>query len=72
MTRNEVIELLMRRDSISFEEAYQYVMECANHITELFNENYKLPPYQLYEYATEIIADELGLEPDYLDAVLNV
>lgn len=72
MNRNELINTLARRDNITFEEAYESVMECADAINAILEDSDNLPPYQLYDLATEILADELGLEPDYLDVVLDL
>lgn len=71
MTRNELIDTLVRRDNITFEEAYESVMECADTINAILKDS-DIPPYQLYNLATEILADELGLEPDYLDVILDL
>ncbi len=37
MNRNELIDTLTRRDNITFEEAYQSVMECADAINAILN-----------------------------------
>jgi hypothetical protein len=52
-----VIEIIMRRESISFEDAKEMVMDCRDAILE---------GLELGEDPEEIIAQELGLEPDYL------
>lgn len=72
MTRTELVNILARRDNITFEEAYESVMECADAINAILEDNDNIPPYQLYDLATEILADDLGLEPDYLDVVLDL
>ena len=72
MTRDELIDTLVRRDNITFEEAYESVMECADAINAILEDNDNISPYQLYDLAAEILADELGLEPDYLDVVLDL
>jgi len=52
-----VIEIIMRREGISFEDAKEMVTDCRDAILEGF---------ELGEDPEEIIAQELGLEPDYL------
>jgi len=53
----KVIEIIMRRESISFEDAREMVTDCRDAILE---------GLELGEDPEEIIAQELGLEPDYL------
>lgn len=50
----EVIRILMRRDGLSAEEAKERIEE----VREMINDN----PFE----AEEILADELGLELDYI------
>ena len=71
MTRKELVELIAQRDGISFEEAFQCVEDCAEQLSELFDEDYNESPYTLYETATDIMRNTLGLEPDYLDILLE-
>jgi len=52
-----VIEIIMRREGISFEDAKEMVTDCRDAILE---------GLELGEDPEEIIAQELGLEPDYL------
>ena len=52
---NKVVEILMRRDGLTEDEAKEEIKEC---LEELMNGN---------EYALE---DILGLENDYLDYIL--
>lgn len=52
-----VIQIIMRREGISFEDAKEMVIDCKNAILE---------GIELGEDPEEIIAQELGLEPDYL------
>lgn len=55
---NEIIELLMRRDGISQQEARGMYEDCKAEIYDAFNGTSVLEP-------DEILASELGLEPDY-------
>ena len=54
-----IIHLLMRRDNISYIEAMNAYNECKAEIDDALNGTSCLDP-------EEILADELGLEPDYL------
>lgn len=56
---NEIIELLMRRDGISQQEAKEMYDGCRIDIHEAFEGIFPFDP-------EEILASELGLEPDYL------
>lgn len=56
---NEIIELLMRRDGISYIDAMNAYDECKEEIDDAFNGTSDLDP-------EKVLADELGLEPDYL------
>lgn len=56
---NEIIELLMKRDGMNRTEAMNAYDECKSEIYDAFNGTSILDP-------EEILADELGLEPDYL------
>lgn len=56
---NEIIELLMRRDGISQQEAREMYEECKAEMYDAFNCTSCLEP-------DEVLASELGLEPDYL------
>ena len=57
---NEIVEILMRRDGISREDAKAQVRECRR---RLHDEALETGDYEL---AVDIIAEELGLEPDYI------
>ena len=59
---NEIIEILMRRDQISEEEAWSMVNQCQEELNYIIGAG---GPY-IYEEAEEFLADYLGLEPDYL------
>ena len=60
---NEIINILMKRDSISYREARAIVEQCIKDLEEAFATGD-------YELATDIIAYDLGLEPDYLECFL--
>lgn len=60
----EIIEILMRRDGISWLEAANMVEECQNEILEAIADNAS------YDDVADIIADMLGLEPDYMDCFI--
>lgn len=60
----EIIDILMRRDGISENEANAILADC---IDELRGAVYR----GNYTEAEDIVADYLGLEPDYLDIILN-
>lgn len=60
----EIIEILMRRDGISWLEAANMVEECQNEILEAIADNAS------YDDIADIIADMLGLEPDYMDCFM--
>ena len=57
----EIIKILMRRDGISWLEAANIVEECQNEIFKAIADNAS------YDDIADIIADMLGLEPDYMD-----
>lgn len=56
----EIVKILMRRDGISEEEAWNYVRECQEEI------NYVIEHDGSITEVEDVIADILGLEPDYL------
>lgn len=60
----EIIEILMRRDGISWLEAVNIVEECQNETLEAIANNAS------YDDVADIVADMLGLEPDYLDVLI--
>lgn len=65
---NEIVEILMRRDGISRREAIAWVKDVQEMINEVIAEDSN--SYIQYEEVCDILRDELGLEPDYLDAFL--
>ena len=65
MELNDIIELISKRDGISYEEAAIWVKNCQDELAEICNsEN---PSLEDAEYC---VADFLGLEPDYLEVLL--
>lgn len=59
---NRVVEILMKRDGVSEEEARALVRETRDELIMLDN------PFE----ADEIIENYLGIEPDYLEDILYV
>ena len=59
---NKVVEILMKRDGISEDEARTLVRETRDELIMLDN------PFE----ADEIIENYLGLEPDYLEDILYI
>ena len=57
---NRVIDILMKRDDIEYEDARNLVKETKDEIIS--------NPFD----ANEIIKDYLGLEPDYLEDILLI
>lgn len=61
----EIINILMRRDGISENEAYNLVEECREEIETAIAGS-------RYMEAEDIIASYLGLEPDYIMDLIDV
>lgn len=61
---NRVVKILMKRDCIPYEDAYDIVQETKEMILALKDDG-------IMEY-DDIIADNLELEPDYLDDILSL
>lgn len=59
---NRVVEILMKRDGVSEEEARTLIRETRDELIMLDN------PFE----ADEIIENYLGLEPDYLEDILYI
>ena len=59
---NKVVKILMRRDGITREAAEEEVARTREMILNCGG---------CFEEASEIIADELGLEPDYIMDILG-
>ena len=64
MGMTSVANILVTRDGISQQEALDRVKECRRRIEE------EVLPTGDYEVMVDIIADELGLEPDYMFDIL--
>ena len=67
---DRIVNILMRRDGISREEAFEIVNECRELIDEVLNSDEYPSPYMQYEEIAQILQEELGLEPDYIDDFL--
>ena len=61
--RQPIVETLMRRDNISREEAKEQVKAFKADLMEAIESGD-------YNYAHDMIMDDLGLEPDYLDELI--
>ena len=55
----EIIEILMRRDEVAYEEAKEMYLECKEAIMEAIDND------EIFE-VEDILRSELGLEPDYI------
>lgn len=61
---NKVVKILIERDGISYQDAYDMVKETKDMLLELDMDD-------LLEY-DDIIPDNLELEPDYLEDILSL
>ena len=61
---DEIIQILMRRDNISKNEARNLVERCQAEIDDALCHMNGI--YATYDTVTDIIESILGLEPDYL------
>lgn len=59
----EIIEILMKRDGISVNEAENLIEDCSEEMESAIMRGN-------YQECEDILASYLGLEPDYLDAFL--
>ena len=62
---NRVVEILMERDKISEKEATRQVAETAAEIQNAM-------AYEAFEAIEDIVADNLGLEMDYIEDILAI
>ena len=62
---DELISILMRRDDLTEEEAYRVVEDCVDSVRTAIGQ------YASISEIEDIVAYDLGLEPDYLDIILN-
>lgn len=56
----EIIQILMRRDGMTYDEARRYLKEVREEIAEAIENQAPI------EEIEDIIMSELGLEPDYI------
>ena len=61
----EIIEILMKRDGLSFDNASDVVNDLREQLTLMVDEGSGLTEIEDY------FSDELGLEPDYLFEILD-
>lgn len=66
-TIDDIVSLLMRRDGISENEAWHLVKECREELDFLLANS----DYAPYEEATDIVANYLSLEPDFIPLLLE-
>lgn len=60
----DIINLIAKRDGISYNEAAACVHECQEEISYIMADN------PTYEAVADCIADVLGLEPDYMEILM--
>ena len=65
---NKIIEIIMKREGLVEADAYEY---CEDAIMEVQNLYYS-EPEQGVEELEDILSQELGLEPDYLQDLLEL
>lgn len=63
-TVEDIIQLISRRDNISYIEAMNTVNECMEEMEEAVAQGY-------WQEAEDILMAYLGLEPDYLDILMT-
>lgn len=56
---NEIIRILMRRDGVTYDEAKEMYLDCKSELIDAIAGTSCLDP-------EEVLASELGLEPDYI------
>ena len=66
---NDIVRLIERRDGISNDEAFGLVQDVRDELWDI--NQYSTDPIVAYEECVEILQSELGLEPDYLDILLE-
>lgn len=59
----EIVKILMRRDNISENEAWNFIIDCQEEMNDAIMRGN-------YQECEDILASYLGLEPDYLDYFL--
>ena len=65
----DIVKLIERRDGISQEEAYQIVSDVRAELKEIIS--YESSPFYAYELAADLLRSELGLEPDFLEILVE-
>ena len=65
---NKIIAIIMQREGLDETEAHEY---CEDAIMEVHN-LYYTEPEQGVEELEDILSQELGLEPDYLQDLLKL
>ena len=65
-----IVKIIMKRDDISENEAWNLVEECRAELQDLIAHADIYPSLSLYEAATDILNDYLSLEPDYLEFLI--
>lgn len=63
MNMKEIVDILMRRDHITENEAWSIIEDCQEEMEEAIARGN-------YQECEDILASYLGLEPDYLDFFL--
>ena len=61
----ELVKLIVKRDGISENEAYEICEQCRHDILHAIDKNCEI------EEVEDILMDWLGLEPDYLMDLMN-
>lgn len=56
---NEIINILMNRDGVTYDEAKEMYLDCRSEMMDAIAGTNCLDPL-------EVLASELGLEPDYI------
>lgn len=62
---DDIVRLIKKRDNLSLTEARIIVDECVNEVDKALENGASL------EELEDIVKDWLGLEPDYLEIILN-
>lgn len=70
MDKQEIVEILMRRDGITESEAWAIVENCQEEIDDIFNNVHNA--YSMYEAVSEVLQSQLGLESDFIEYFIQV
>lgn len=68
MTKKDIIKILMKRDDLTKEEATDIVNETQDLINEVVESE---DAWEAMIDVENILADQLGLEPDYMMAFID-